>query len=292
MAGFFDDLETELKIRGFSERTIKSYVYENQRFLNFVNEKRKMADHQSRLLQEVGKRTFQDITAKDIKSYLAFLVSDLKLKPASLNLVISSLKFFYLKVAKRDIFQGITMPKREEKLPSVLTKDEIAAMLEATVNKKHLLLLELLYGSGLRVSEAVSLKINDLNLNEKVNVLLSGKGKKDRMIILSSKLRKRMENYLKKRKGSNPFIFQYRDSHITPRQAQRIVKKAAKMANIRKDVHCHMLRASFATHLLNSGVDIRAIQVLLGHKKISTTQIYTQVSTERLEGIASPLDRL
>ena len=292
MAGFFDDLETELKIRGFSERTIQSYKYENQRFLDFVNEKRKTADHQSRLLQEVGQRTLQDITSKDLKAYLAHLVSDKKLKPASLNLALSSLKFFYLNVLKKDIFQGIKRPKPEEKLPSVLTKEEVGAMLKVTENKKHLLLLELLYGSGLRVSEAVSLKVKDINLNEKLNVLLSGKGKKDRMIILSAKFRKRVLSYLKKRKDINPFVFQYRDGHITSRQAQRIVKNAARNANIRKSVHCHMLRASFATHLLNSGVDIRDIQVLLGHKRLSTTQIYTHVSSERLGGITSPLDRL
>ena len=165
-------------------------------------------------------------------------------------------------------------------------------MLQNTKNKKHKLLIEILYGSGLRVSEAVNLRKNDLNLNEKINIIRGGKGKKDRRIILSEKLRKRLSAYLKKRKDDNPFIFHYKENHISTRQAQRIVKNAALRAGIKKKVFSHALRASFATHLINSGVDIRDVQVLLGHKRISTTQIYTEVSTERLNVIKSPLDSL
>ena len=115
---------------------------------------------------------------------------------------------------------------------------------------------------------------------------------KDRRIIISSKLRKRLKSYLGKRKDRNKFVFHYKKNALSSRQAQRIVKAAAKRAGIKKKVFCHALRSSFATHLLNSGVDIRDVQVLLGHKRISTTQIYTEVSNERLKDIRSPLDRL
>lgn len=292
MINFFKELETELKIRGYSDQTIKSYIYENKKFLDFLNSHKTSTEYQKSLLSAKGQRTPQDVTKHDIKAYQAFLMADKTLKPSTVNLVLSALKFFYTKVLKKDIFQDISRPKKEEKLPVVLTKDEIREILHTTRNKKHKLLIELLYGSGLRVSEAVKLKINDLNLNEKINIIRGGKGKKDRRILLPDNLRKKLNSYFKRRKDRNPFIFPYRESHISTRQAQRIVKNAALRAGIKKNVFCHALRASFATHLINSGVDIRDIQVLLGHKRISTTQIYTEVSTERLKDIKSPLDNL
>ncbi len=270
----FKELETELKLRGYTEQTIRSYLYENRRFIEFLG-------------TDISP---ENVSEKHIRSYLAYLVSDKKLRPASINLVISALKFFYSEVLKKDI--NIKRQKSEKKLPVVLSKDEIKLMIEKTKNKKHKLLIELLYGTGLRVSEAVNLKIEDLNLDEPLNIIRGGKGKKDRQIILPLRLRRKLKSYLKRRRDNNPYLFHYRDSHISTRQAQRIVKNAAIRAGIRKRVFCHALRSSFATHLLNSGVDIRAIQVLLGHKRLSTTQIYTAVSDELLRHIKSPLDKL
>ena len=291
---FFKELETELKIRGYSDQTIRSYLYENKKFLAFLNSHKTNTEYQKSLFSAKGQRTPQDVTKHDIRAYQAFLMADRALKPSTVNLILSALKFFYGEVLKKDFFQDkkIKRPKKEEKLPVVLTRDEIRQMLQNTNNKKHKLLIELLYGSGLRVSEAVKLKIDDLNLDEKINLIRGGKGKKDRRIILPDKLRKKLGAYFNKRKDKNPFIFHYREGHISPRQAQRIVKNAALRANIKKDVFCHALRASFATHLINMGVDIRDVQVLLGHKRISTTQIYTEVSDERLKAIRSPLDSL
>ena len=287
---FLEELETELKIRGNSDRTIESYIYINKKFLEFLNSKRKSSEHQKSLLESEGIRPINSVTHKDVKAYMAYLMSDKKQKPSSVRLALSALKFFYLEIHEMDIFQKIKMPKKEEKLPEILTKEEIKAMLDATKKKKQQLLIEILYGSGLRVSEAVSLRKKDINPKQRLNILRSGKGKKDRRIITPFKVRRKLESYLKKRKDTNPFIFNYRKSHISSRQAQRIVRSLGKQANIPQDVHCHMLRASFATHLLDSGLDIRKIQVLLGHKKIATTQIYTHVSTEGLEDVKSPLD--
>jgi len=289
---FFKELETELKIRGYSNQTIRSYIYENQKFLDFLNSHKTNTEYQKSLFSPKGRRTPHDVTNKDIRAYQAFLMADKTLKPSTVNLILSAIKFFYTKVLKKDIFQDIPRPKKEEKLPVVLTKDEMKQMFEHIKNKKHKLLIELLYGSGLRVSEAVTLKINDLNLNEKINIIRGGKGKKDRRILLPDKLRRKLDSYFKRRKDKNLFIFHYRNGHISPRQAQRIVKNAAQRAGIKKSVFCHALRATFATHLINAGIDIRDVQVLLGHKRISTTQIYTEVSTERLKNIRSPLDSL
>lgn len=292
MINFFKELETELKIRGYSNKTISSYIYETKRFLDFLNSNKIGVEYQKSLLSAKGKRTPQDVTKQDIKAYQAFLMADKTLKPSTVNLILSALKFFYVNVLGKDIFQDIQRPKKEQKLPVVLTRDEIRKMIENTKNKKHRLLIEFLYGSGLRVSEAVGFKINDLDLNEKINIIRGGKGKKDRRIIVPNKLRKKLTHYLKRRKDGNPYIFHYKEGHISTRQAQRIVKQAGLRAGIKKDVFCHALRSSFATHLIDSGVDIRDVQVLLGHDRISTTQIYTKVSNERLKEITSPLDNL
>lgn len=292
MINFFKELETELKIRGYSDQTIRSYIYENKKFLDFLNSHKTNTEYQKSLFSAKGQRTPQDVTKQDIRAYQAYLTADKTLKPSTINLILSALKFFYEEVLKKDIAQDIKRPKKEEKLPVVLTRDEVRSMIENTKNKKHKLLIELLYGSGLRVSEAVKLKRDDLNLNEKINMIRGGKGKKDRRMLLPDKLRRKLASYFKKRKDNNPFIFHYREDHISTRQAQRIIKNAAVRAGINKRVFCHVLRASFATHLINLGVDIRDVQVLLGHKRISTTQIYTEVSTERLNAIRSPLDSL
>ncbi|MBW2996442.1 tyrosine-type recombinase/integrase [Candidatus Woesearchaeota archaeon] len=234
---------------------------------------------------------------EDIKAYLAHLMADKKLKPASVNLALCSLRFFYQEILEKEIFKKVKSPKSEKKLPTVLTKDEIKALLDSTKNKKHHLLIEMLYSSGLRVSEAVSIKVNDLDLNERVGRVISGKGKKDRLIILSNNIIEHIEKYLKKRekKGyKSEFLFNVKnpEKHLSIRQAQKIIQKAAKKANIKKRVFCHALRSSFATHLLESGVDIRVIQELLGHSNLQTTERYTKVSTEQIKKVRSPLDNL
>ncbi len=292
MIKFFKELETELKLRGFSNQTIKSYIFQNQKFLGFVNSSKTNAEYQKSLISKGLKRTPQDTTNKDLKAYLAFLLSDKGQSPASVNLAISAIRFFYIEVLNQDIFKGIKHPKSEKKLPVVLTKDEIRKMLEATKNKKHRLLIELLYSTGLRVSEAVNLRIKDLHLEEKIAFVKYGKGKKERFVKLSNRFIVHLNSYLKKRKNKNPYLFSYKGIPLSTRQAQRIVKKAALAAQITKKVFCHALRSSFATHLLDSGVDIRVIQELLGHSNLATTQRYTKVSKEKLMEVKSPLDNL
>ncbi|MBW3012364.1 tyrosine-type recombinase/integrase [Candidatus Woesearchaeota archaeon] len=267
-------LETELKLRGFSDKTLKAYVYHNERFLEF------------------SKKKPEEVDEDDIKLYLAHLISDKKQKPTSVSLVISALRFYYLEVLEKNLFTKVKPPKAEKKLPTVLTKDEVKKLLAAPKNFKHRLLIEMMYSSGLRVSECVSLKIDDLELSEKMGTVRGGKGKKDRLIILSEALIKDVNKYMGKRKDKNPYLFPIRDTHITTRQAQRIVKENAAAAGIRKRVFCHALRSSFATHLLESGTDIRVIQELLGHSNLATTQRYTKVSTEQLKKVRSPLDNL
>lgn len=177
-------------------------------------------------------------------------------------------------------------------MPTVLTKDEIKILLDAADNKKHRLLLEFLYATGMRVSECVNLKIIDLDLEEKMGRVIAGKGKKDRHIILSETLIKNLQEYLSTKKKDSDYVFTGHKGHLSVRMAQRIVTNAAKKAGIKRRVFAHALRSSFATHLLEAGTDIRIIQTLLGHADLSTTQKYTLVSTQQLKKIKSPLDMI
>ena len=269
-----DKLETELKIRGFSERTVGTYLFHNKKFLDFV------------------KKEPKDVSEDDGKKYIAYLMSSKKYKPGSINLALSSLKFFFNEILQNRAFNAVKAPKPEKKLPTVLTKDEIKRMLNAIKNPKHKLLIEFMYSSGLRVSECVSLKIDDLDLSEKMGKIRHGKGNKERYIILSDNLIQHLNEYLKSKKDNTSYIFSIKNKPITIRQAQKVVKETAKKAGIKKRVFCHALRSTFATHLLEAGTDIRVIQELLGHSNLATTQIYTKVSTQQLKKVKSPLDTL
>ncbi len=265
-----DKLRTELKLRGFSERTIKTYLFHNQKFLDYIN-------------KDPGQ-----VTQDDIKMYLAELMS--KNAASSVSLVKASLKFMYDSILEKSIVNFKT-PKIPKKVPVVLTKDEIKKLIAVTKNFKHRLLIEFMYSSGLRLSEIVNLRINDLDLNENIGWVRGGKGGKDRLIILSKNLVEDIKKYLKSNSSTN-YIFYGKDERISPRNCQKIVKEAAKKAGINKKVSPHTLRHCFATHLLEAGVDIRKIQELLGHSNLQTTQIYTKVSTEELKKVKSPLDSL
>ena len=269
-----DKLETELKIRGFSKRTVDTYLFHSKKFLDFA------------------KKEPNAVAEDDAKRYIAYLMSNKKYSPSSINLAISSLKFFYNEILQNNAFNAVKSPKLEKKLPTVLTKEEIKKLLNAAENPKHKLLIEFLYSSGLRVSECVSLKIDDLDLAEKIGKIKHGKGKKERYIILSDNLIQHLQNYIPTKKDNSTYIFSIKNRPITIRQAQKVVKEAAKKAGIKKRVFCHALRSSFATHLLEAGTDIRIIQELLGHSNLSTTQIYTKVSTQQLKKVKSPLDTL
>src|SRR3989344_5111520 len=266
-------LETELKIRGFTPATITAYTTHNRRFLNFIQKEP------------------EQVAEQDIKLFLAHLMADKKQKATSVNLTLSALRFLYDTMLKKKLFLDIKPPKIEKKLPTVLTKDEMKRLLAAVKNPKHKLLIEFLYSSGLRVSECMHLKVNDLDFAEKMGRVISGKGKKDRHIILSQNLIQNLQVYLEKRKYTSDYVFTGHGSKsMSVRMAQRIVNDAAVKAQLKKRVFCHALRSSFATHLLEAGTDIRYIQVILGHNNIATTERYVHVSTEQLKKVRSPFD--
>lgn len=266
-------LAQELIIRGFSRRTIKSYLAHNQHFLEFVGKSARAVDSQ------------------DVKNYLLYLKSQ-NYTNTSLNQVISALKFYYGQILKRKLFFSIQRPKKEKFLPTVLTRAEIIKIINCAHNLKHKLLLSLMYGSGLRVSEVVKIKINHLDLISKSLLVKDAKGQKDRLTLLSGISIKLLNLYLPKLPATQKYLFsgQQGESHLSQRSVQKIFEHALQESGIKKDATCHSLRHSFATHLLESGVDIRYIQKLLGHQNIKTTEIYTHVARNFFNNIKSPLD--
>ena len=270
-----DKLETELKLRGFSENTINMYKIHIKNFLNGCD------------------KTPDKISEDDIKKYVSTKIVDEKLSPRTIASMIAALRFFFHEVVGNPVV-NIKPPKQEKKLPVVLTKDEVIRLINASENLKHRLIVELLYSSGLRVSECLNLKVEDIDMEARVGMVRGGKGKKDRVFILSERVVHDLKNYIKLMGlGHRDHIFVGKNnSKMSPRAVQKIISNLARKAGIKKKVTPHTLRHSFATHLLEQGVDIRKIQELLGHANLSTTQIYTKVSTEELRKIRSPLDAI
>jgi len=268
---FLEKIEIELKISKNSNYTIRNYLRANQDLLEFI-----------------GKPPKQ-ITIDDVKTYMAKKLSD---QAASTIIVfLSALRFAYSGILGNDITAGIKRPKREKKLPDVLTRAEIQRLIEAIPTKKSKLMISLTYACGFRVSELTNLKIQNLNFDEMIGHIRQAKGRKDRVFNIPQKLLNKLKRQVEKQqKAGQEYLFSGLNGSLTERNIQKIVQKAVKKAGIEKNVHPHTLRHSYATHLLEAGTDIRMIQELLGHADLSTTQIYTHISTEELKKIKSPLD--
>jgi site-specific recombinase XerD len=234
------------------------------------------------------------VTELDIKAYINYLLNKRQVSAVTARLALSAIKFYYLKVQKRRfnyLFKN-NMPKKPKRLPVVLSKDEVVRLLNVVYNPRHKLILSLMYSAGLRVSEVVKLKVEDVDFGNKILWVREGKGKKDRQTIISEKLILTLQSLvLQKELGQYLFSGQSLGSHLSTRSAEKIFQKALADSGIKKQATCHSLRHSFATHLLEAGTDIRYIQALLGHKSLMTTQIYTKVSNKFLSQIKSPLDQ-
>jgi len=208
-----------------------------------------------------------------------------------LNIAISALKFYYGGILKKNFAYEIKRPKKDRKLPVVLSREEVFKILSSVVNIKHRAILMITYSAGLRVGEVVRLKVEDIDTERKMIHVRGAKGRKDRYTILSDVAIETLNLYLK---SYQPKIWLFHgkneNSHLTVRSVEKIFDNAVKSAGVTKDVSIHSLRHSFATHLLESGVDLRYIQELLGHKSSKTTEIYTHVSNKDLSRIQSPLD--
>ena len=260
-----------MKLRKFSPKTVKSYLY-------YITD----------LLKQSNKNP-KTVNTDDIRGYLEYL-ADKNFAASTLNGAYSAFKLYFEKILYRHFFANIPRAKCPKKLPETLTKEEVKKILGTIQNVKHKLLLGLMYSSGLRVSEVVNCKVKDLDFESKLMRVRQAKGAKDRMTILSEKMIVVLQRYLKNKK-SDDYVFESdRGGKLTERTAQKIFCDALQKSGIKKPATCHSLRHSFATHLLESGTSIRYIQELLGHARLETTQIYTKVANTNLQTIKSPLD--
>jgi site-specific recombinase XerD len=267
MRGLLRKLEENLLLKNYSKQTVKSYVSAVKKYIEFS--------------KETG------INQESAKKFLLKKLS--KEKPASVSHSVFAIKYFFKEILKLEI--DIPNPKRNKTLPDILTIEEIKEMIRVTSNVKHRLILKILYGCGLRVGEIVNLKVEDLNFSERLIKIKLAKGRKDRFVRLPDSIYDELKTYLKLE--NSLIVFQSnRGGKLNKKTILKIVKNAAKKAKIKKRVYPHLLRHSFATHLLEAGTDLRIIQKLLGHSDIKTTQIYTQISQASIKNIKSPLDNI
>ena len=270
---FLKKIETELKISKNADATIKNYLFYNEKLLRATNKQP------------------EDMTIDDVKQFIA---DNLTEKAASsIILFLASIRYAYTSILNKDITASIKRPKKERKIPAVLTKEEVKRLIAALTNQKSKLMISLIYACGFRVSELVNLKPVDLEFEEKIGHARQAKGRKDRIFnipdFLLNDLKKQAEQ---QRHAHQTYLFTGPKGQLSVRNLQKIVQTARKRAEIQKNVHPHTLRHSFATHLLESGTDIRMIQELLGHANLNTTQQYAHISAEQIKKVKSPIDTL
>jgi len=270
MQPILDRTENLLKLRGYAIKTRETYLFYISEYLKFSKK--------------------QIITNKNyaIEKFL-LAKQDKGNSPQTINLSLNAIKFLYREVLKSKEPINFKYVKKSKKLPIVLNREEIEKIISQITNHKHRLMISIAYASGLRVSEVINLKIQDIDLKELTIHLKSAKNKKDRISIFPEKLKKDFQN-LMAIKNNTDFVFESnRGGKLTTTSLQKVFKKGLKKANIKKPATFHSLRHSFATHLLENGVDVRYIQELLGHSNIRTTQLYTKVTNPILRNIKSPL---
>ncbi len=233
------------------------------------------------------------ITVHQIEDFINSLVVDKKISQSYQKVLVGAIKLFYNEILRKNYDFNYLFPDRtEKKLPVVLSKMEVKLILDSINNLKHKAIISLIYGTGLRVSEAVEMQIGDIDSKRMVIRIRQAKGKKDREVMLPANLLLLLREYYKVYKPKKYLFEGQKGDKYSARSIQAILKQALRKAKVTKKASVHTLRHSFATHLLESGTDIRIIQQLLGHSSIKTTQIYTQVSSTKLASVKSPLDML
>jgi integrase/recombinase XerD len=271
-----DEMVEKLETMRYSSNTLKTYKQLFEEFINYYSTKE-----------------IDDITEQEIVAYVRYLVKERGISASYQNQAINSIKFYYEKVAGGiRKFYHLERPLREQKLPTVLATEEVIAMIKVTANLKHKLLLMMCYSAGLRISELLNLRVADIDSKRMQIKIKSAKGKKDRYSLLSEKILPSLREYYKTYLPKDYLFEGIGGGPYSERSMQSVVKEALEKAGIVKHATVHTLRHSFATHLLESGTDLRYIQTLLGHSSSKTTEVYTHVTSRALKGIISPLDSL
>lgn len=270
-------LSNTLRVQDYSFKTLKNY---KQALIA--------------LIRYAAPASIDKLTKAQYQSYLLFLIEKRRLSGATVNVHINAYKFYREKVLLHDReFYEIEYPRPAQKLPTVYSTAEVEALFRATTSLKYRTLFKLVYGTGLRLSEVSRLRLTDLDRSRRLINVRAGKGKKDRIVMLSDKIEAILDEYLL-RYHPQTFLFESLENGepIAPRTIQLVYSDAVRFAGIRKIGGIHSLRHSFATHLLEAGLNIRYIQELLGHASLVTTQRYTHVTADKISSIKSPLDTL
>ena len=265
----------DMMVRNFVEKTRNDYIRQVRTFTAFLG------------------RSPDTATPEDLRRFQLHQ-SQSAVRPPSMNNAVAALRFlFTITLDRPEMARHLTFVREPRKIPVVLSLEEVARLLEAAPGPKYKAALSAAYGAGLRVSEVVALKVSDIDSKRMLLRIEQGKGRKDRFAMLSAKLLELLRDWYRIARPA-VWLFPGRDPMLpmTTRQFNRAVHAAANMAEIRKRVTPHTLRHSFATHLLEQNTDVRLIQVLLGHAKVDTTQLYTHVATNVIRAVMSPLDRL
>ncbi len=266
----------QLELKAYSQNTIRLYVQEFSSLLV--------------LLRNVSVDT---LSPERLKDYFLYVLKKDKLKEQTMNSKINAIKFYFEQVLHRPrMFFDIPRPKKPQTLPKMLSKPQVVKLFSVVKNPKHLMLLKLCYGMGLRVSEIVNLRIEDIDGATKRVLIAGAKGKKDRYVQLPESILEDLRLYYKEHKPKKWLFEGAYGGQYSIRSVQAVFKSAMQKANINKTIGIHGLRHSYATHLIESGADIRYLKELLGHNSIKTTQIYTHVTDLSIAKIKSPLDDL
>jgi integrase/recombinase XerD len=266
----------DLQIRHYSQTTIRLYLHAVAVFAHHF-----------------GKPPDQ-LDAEHIRLYQLFLIQEKQVSLSTFIQVVSALRFFYTHTLNQKIaIERIPFPRRERKLPLILSREEVKALLQAPRNLRHRTMLAVLYGSGLRVAEAAQLKVSDIDTPRNVLWVRLGKGSKDRQTLLSPRLLELLRGYWRAERPVE-WLFPGADASrpVSAKAIYLACCNAAKIAGLTKPVHPHSLRHAFATHLLEAGTNLRCIQLLLGHANLGTTARYLQVADIAVRSTTSPLDSL
>jgi len=265
----------ECKRRNYSEKTVKSYIYCINRFLKYTN------------------KSLDKISKRDVRLFLEYL-SEKSMAGNTMNLYHMAIRFLFEDVLDKRIWIDIKYSKTPERIPVVLSKEEIKSLFNAVKNQKHKLIIQLMYSAGLRVSELINLKANDLDINKGYGFVRKGKGSKDRIFIIADSIKEELRRFIGTKK-LNEFDYLFtskKGRKYNVSSPRNVIKKACKIAKIEKNISCHTLRHSFATHLIEDGYSISEVQSLLGHKSPETTFVYVHIASPNMIKVKSPLDSI
>jgi integrase/recombinase XerD len=275
--GLLETVRQEMRLRNYSPKTTKAYLSCLRIFIRHIRPKHP-----------------REATDSDLRAFLLFLIEREQYASATINQVINALRLLYVDLYEKPMVLGkLPRPKKERKLPVVLSEGEVRRLFGSLSNLKHKAMLMLVYSAGLRVGEVVRLHWEDLDEERGMMHIRGGKGKKDRYTILSGIVVQTLQRYWKVYQPRE-WLFEGESTGkpYSVRSAEQVFKKGARLAGISKDVSIHSLRHAFATHMLEQGTDLRYVQDLLGHESVKTTEIYTHVSRLKIARLRSPIEEL